>query len=177
LLTTNATSDYFGSGVAGTLNEDYELTSAGKPVNVQLPDGCPGGMITIPALPDAKNVVTTPGVMTYDTSTSLSDAAAYYQKQTAGAGWAKISDPDISQTSVLMEYNQGDQTMSITISTNAGVTTVNIFLIRGQPAPAVPSTTLPALPIPLPTGSLPAIPNIPLPPGVIPPISIPLPTP
>ena len=53
MLTTKGTPDYFGPGVAGTLTEDYELTDIGKPVNLQLPDGCPGGVVSIPSLPDA----------------------------------------------------------------------------------------------------------------------------
>ena len=66
------------------------------------------------------NVADNPGALSYDTSTSPADAAAYYQKQASGTGWTQLSDPDISQTATLMEYAQGDQTMNIAISTTAG---------------------------------------------------------
>jgi len=169
-LSSQGTADYFGPGVAGTLTEDYELTGIGKPVNLQLPDGCPGGVVTLPSLPDAQNVVTNPGSLSYDTATSLADAAAYYQKQATSLGWTPISDPDITPTNDFFEYTQGDQTMDITISTAATGSTVDIFIMRGgEPTPeALPpsssGTPIPNMTIPpIPSLSITAIPNMTLP--------------
>jgi hypothetical protein len=187
MLTTKGTSDYFGPGVAGTLTEDYELTDIGKPVNLQLPDGCPGGTVSLPSLPDAQNVVDNPGSLSYDTATSLADAAAYYQKQVSGLGWTPISDPDITPTNDFFEYAQGDQTMNITISTAAAGSTVDIFIFRGQPEPAalppsssgtpVPNMTIPPIPslsgTPMPNMTFPPIPSLsgtPIPNMTFPPI-------
>jgi len=55
LLTTKGNEDYFGDGNEGTLTWDYELTNVGKSLQIQLPD--------------ASNVVNTPGLLIYDTST------------------------------------------------------------------------------------------------------------
>ena len=178
-LTSQGVSDYFGAGVAGTLTEDYELTGIGKPANLQLPDGCPGGTVSIPSLPDAANVVSDPGSLSYDTATSLADAAAFYQKQAASLGWTPISDPDITPANDFFEYTQGDQTMDITIATAASGSTVDIFMFRGQPAPAAPlppvsGTRVPNL-TPIPNLTLPAIPSITIPTNTIPSLSTLLP--
>jgi hypothetical protein len=162
MLTTKGTADYFGAGVAGTLTEDYDLTDIGKPVNLQLPDGCPGGVVSIPSLPDAKNVVNYPGSLSYDTATSLADAAAYYQKQASSLGWTPLSDPDITPTNDFLEYTQGDQTMDITISTGAGGNTVDIFITRGgEPTPAALPPSSSGTPIP--NMTVPPIPSLPIP--------------
>lgn len=129
-LTQKGKSDYFGSGIEGTLTWDYELTDVGKPVTIQLPADCPMGMVNVPQLPDASNVVNTPGVLTYNTSTSIADAAAFYQKQIPTLGWKLQGQADITDTEALLDYRQNDQEMSIFIVTNAGVTVVNILLER-----------------------------------------------
>jgi hypothetical protein len=128
LLTTKANADVFGNGTEGTLSWDYELTDVGKPVKIKLPADCPGGMVAAPQLPGATNVINTPGVLTYDTSTSLADAAAFYQDKIPGLGWKLRGQADVTDTKALMDYTQGDQDMSIFITADAGVTTVNILL-------------------------------------------------
>ncbi len=134
LLTTKAKADYFGDGVEGTLTSDYELTDVGKPVEIQLPATCPGGMIDAPQLPDASNVDSEPGTLTYTTSTSMADAATFYQKQLPTLGWTLQGQADVSVADgkALMDFVQGTQDMSIFITSNAGVTTVNIMLTRVQ---------------------------------------------
>jgi hypothetical protein len=79
-------------------------------------------------LPGATNVINTPGVQTYDTATSLADAAAFYQDKIPGLDWKLRGQADVTDTKALMDYTQGDQDMSIFITADAGVTTVNILL-------------------------------------------------
>jgi hypothetical protein len=133
LLTTKATADYFGPGIAGTLTQDYELNGVGQPVSIGLPADCPAGMINAPRLPDATNVVNTPGSLSYDTATSLAEAAAFYQKQLPGLGWQPRDAADISATEALLDYTQGSQALTVSITTAAGVTNVNLVLGPAQP--------------------------------------------
>ena len=130
LLTTKATEAYFGDGIAGTLSLDYELTQLGQPVNIQLPAGCPGGMVNAPLLPGASHVVNSPGELSYQTSTSPADAAAFYQTQLAALGWTPIGPTDNSQTEASLDFQQTNQEMAVSITTDTGVTTVSIFLVR-----------------------------------------------
>ncbi len=132
LLTTQAKADYFGAGIEGTLTWDYELTGIGKPVTIKLPAGCPGGMINAPLLAGASNVVTIPGALSFDTSTSLTDAAAFYQKQIPALGWTLQNGAAVQATKAFMDFQQGGQDMTVFITAKAGVTTVNIMLTRVQ---------------------------------------------
>ena len=130
LLTSTGSADYFGEGIAGTLTQDYELSGVGEPVTIQLPAGCPGGKIDAPLLPGAANVVNTPGVLTYDTSSSVAEAAAFYQNQMAGLGWTLPNPADVTPTGASLYFQKGNQDLNVSITTNNGVTTVNLLLVR-----------------------------------------------
>ena len=61
------------------LSDELERTGAGETVTMQLPDGCPSGLIDVPMLPGATHGVNEPGVLTYDTAATLD-----YQKGKQG---------------------------------------------------------------------------------------------
>ena len=128
VLTTKGDANAFGKGIAGTLTWDYELTGANEPVAIQLPADCPAGMVNAPLLPDAANVQKLPGLLTYDTATSLADAAAFYQKQIPDLGWTQLDDPLITDTSVLLDYTQGDKSLTVIITAGDAGTKVDIEL-------------------------------------------------
>jgi hypothetical protein len=132
VLTTKGNANYFGEGIQGTLTWDYELTGANQPVAIQLPVDCPAGMVNTPQLADATNVRNVPGMLTYDTSTKLADAAAFYLKQIPGLGWAPLGDPAINDTTALLTFTQGDQEMTIIIIAGDGGTKVHIVLSNSQ---------------------------------------------
>ncbi|MDO8736156.1 MAG: hypothetical protein Q7K29_03635 [Thermoleophilia bacterium] len=129
LLTTKGNADYFGEGVAGTLTLDYELTGVNQPVALKLPGDCPAGMVNAPLAPNASNVVNVPSVLTYDTSTSLADVTAFYKKEIPALGWALTVEPTVTETTALMEFTQGNQTM--TIVNTAGATGTKVHIVVG----------------------------------------------
>lgn len=126
LLTTKGKADYFGEGIEGTLTLDYELTGVNQPVTFKLPGDCPAGMVNAPLAPNASNVVNVPSVLTYDTSTSLADVTAFYQKEIPVLGWTLNGEPTITETTALMEFTQGNHTMTIVITAGATGTKVHI---------------------------------------------------
>jgi hypothetical protein len=130
LVTTKGNADYFGKGIEGTLTWDYELTDVNQTVTFALPADCPAGMINAPLLPDASNVLKMPSVLTYDTASSLADAAAFYQKQIPDLGWALTGEPAITDTTALLSFTQGDQQMSVIVSTGDTGTVVHIVIVR-----------------------------------------------
>lgn len=132
LLTIKGNADYFGTGLDGTQTWDYELTNVGEPVSIQLPRDCPGGKVDAPQLPGASNAVDTPGALTYDTSTSLADAAAFYQKQAPALGWKLQGQAQVTDTQAFMDFQRGGQDMIVVVSADVGVTTVDITLVRKQ---------------------------------------------
>ena len=126
LLTTKGNADYFGEGVEGTLSRDYELTGIGQPVTITLPDDCPPGMLNVPQLPDAANVTNLPGLLRYETAASLADIAAFYQAQIPTLGWDVGGDPTFTDTSMIVDFTQGTVTLTVTATTDGGVTTVQV---------------------------------------------------
>jgi hypothetical protein len=132
VLTTQGDATYFGEGIEGTLTWDYELTDVNQPVTITLPDDCPAGMVDAPHLPDATNVLNMPSILAYDTASSLADAAAFYQEQIPNLGWALIGQPTIRETDALLEFTQGDQILTVIITTDAGTTSIKILLGKAQ---------------------------------------------
>ncbi|MGZ4723429.1 MAG: hypothetical protein ACXV8L_04360 [Ilumatobacteraceae bacterium] len=126
VLKTKGDANYFGEDIEGTLSWDYELTDIGQPVTITLPDDCLPGMLNVPQLPDASNVTNVPGLLTYQTATSLADIAAFYQAQMTPLGWTPGNDPTYTDTSMIEDFTQGTATLTVTASTDAGVTTVTI---------------------------------------------------
>jgi hypothetical protein len=132
LLTTKGNADYLGEGIEGTLNWDYELTDINQVVTFKLPDDCPAGMVNAPLLPDASNVLNMPGALTYDTSTNLANITAFYQKEIPNMGWDLAGEPTITDTTVLLNFIQGDQTMAIITTTGDNGTAIHMVLGNSQ---------------------------------------------
>ncbi len=131
-VTTSGNADYFGEGIEGTLTWDYELTDVNASLTFALPTDCPAGMLDAPLLPDASNILNMPSVLSYDTSTSLAEAAAFYRAQIPNLGWTLVGEPANSETTVLMEFTQGNQTLKVIITTNGVGTKIHIVLENVQ---------------------------------------------
>jgi len=129
VLTTEGDADYFGEGIEGTLTWDYELTD--QPVTFALPDDCPPGMVDAPLLPDASNILNMPGVLAYDSASSLADITAFYQSELPNRGWELTGKPTITETTALLDFTQADQTLTIVVTTGEAIA-VNILLGKSQ---------------------------------------------
>lgn len=128
LLTTKGTAEYFGVGIEGTLTWDYELSDVNAALTFVLPENCPAGIINVPQLPDASNILNMPGVLSYDTASNLTTAAEFYQKQIPGLGWTMIDDPAITETSETLNFTKGNQTMMLILTVGDHGTTVQVLL-------------------------------------------------
>ena len=135
LVTTKGNADYFGEGIEGTLSWDYELTNANQPLAIQLPSDCPPGLPNAPQLPDAANIQNVPGLLTYDTASSLADDAAFYQAQLPPLGWTLMGDPILTDTTALLDFTQSGKQLTIIITTGEAGTTVTIELGSASPSP------------------------------------------
>ena len=132
LLTTKGDEVYFGEGIEGTLTWVYELTDINQSFPINPPDDCPAGMVNAPLLGDASDVLNMPGLLTYDTSTSLADSVLFYQKEIPNMGWEPVSEPTITDTTAFLDFTQGNQTMAIIIAAGNHGTTINIVLGKAQ---------------------------------------------
>lgn len=132
VLTRKGKADFFGEGIEGTQTLDYELTDVNKDASITLPDDCPPGLVDAPILPDAANVSNAPGRLEYQTSSSIADAAAFYQQQIPGKGWTLNGDPAVTDKSAFLNYQQKNRNMLIFISVQDGKTIVTITMASTQ---------------------------------------------
>lgn len=130
VLTTEGDADYFGEEMEGALTWNYELTDVNQPVTITLPEDCPAGLVDAPLLPDASNVLNLPSVLTYDTASSVADAAAFHQEQIPILGWTLVSEPAITESTAMMEFTQENQAMTVIIIVGDQGTNVQILLAR-----------------------------------------------
>jgi hypothetical protein len=130
VLTTTGGADYFGEGTEGTATWDYALTDIDQPLTVEMPKDCPVGMVDAPLLPDATDVIGELGLLTYSTPASVADVAAFYQEQLPALGWQPPAEPRSDVTSVWLDYTQGDETLTLIVTADQGVTTVTVLLAR-----------------------------------------------
>lgn len=130
VLTTKGKADYFGDGIEGALSFDYELTAVNGPVEISIPADCPSGFVDAPQLPDASNVVSNLGVLTYETASSVQDAAAFYQQELPNAGWQAAGEPSITDKSALLAFERDSQSLTVSITAENGKASVLIALLR-----------------------------------------------
>lgn len=135
LLTRKGKAEYFGEGIEGTLTLDYELTDPNQPVTIELPDDCPPGFVDAPLLSDATNTSKSPGVLSYDTPSSIAEAADFYEQNIPGLGWQAQGEPAITDAIAILTYQRDDKLMMIVIKPGEAGTKVSITVSKLQVNP------------------------------------------
>jgi hypothetical protein len=130
LLTTKAGEEYFGPGIEGTVSVDYEMKDPNPSVEMDLPADCPPGLVDAPTMLDAANVQSFPGILSYDTKSSIADIVAFYQEQLLNSGWTLMDQSAATDTVTILTFTQGDREMQITIITGDAGTQVRITMDR-----------------------------------------------
>lgn len=152
LLTTSGDEDIFGEGFDGTLVLDYELTEVNQPISIPLPNDCPQGMVDAPLLADASDVLKVPGMLRYESATSLEEAAAFYQEQIPGLGWSLSYEPAVTETNTILDFVKGEQALSVIITTREQGTSIVILLtLAVELDPNAPLPDFPEMPPGFPT--------------------------
>ena len=131
-LTTTGKANYFGEGTEGALSFDYQLTVVNGPVEINIPADCPPGLVDAPRLGDASNILSNFGLLTYETASSVQDAAAFYEQELPNLGWQAAGEPSISDTSALLPFEKDGESMTVGVTAGNGITTVQIALSRSQ---------------------------------------------
>lgn len=116
LLTTTAGADYFGQGIEGAQTWEYDLTDVNQPVTIDLPAGCPGGLVDAPLMPSPQNVRPLPGVTIYTTAGSIQDVFAFYQTQLPSLGWGSMGDPVADEAMGTAVFEKGDQQLVVIVT-------------------------------------------------------------
>jgi hypothetical protein len=132
-LSTTAGPSYFGDGIEGTAVWSYELTEINQPQAINLPAGCPAGLLDVPALPDAADLVSEPGWLGYVTASPPGAVLEFYQAQLPPLGWQPAGAAITADSLAAQDFNRGDQQLSLTITTDASGTVVALALGPVQP--------------------------------------------
>ena len=129
-LTTKAGAEFFGPNTEGTITWDYELTGANQPVTIEVPQDCPAGLIDVPLLPDAANVRSLPGVLTYDSAMRPAEAGVFYRDKLPALGWELANTSLITDTAALLDFSQGHGNLTVIVSPKQARTAVRIVQTR-----------------------------------------------
>lgn len=116
VITKTGGENYFGEGMEGSMTWDYSLTDINQPLSLELPAGCPQGMVAAPLMPDAANVEQLPEVTHYTTSASVEQVLAFYAEELPALGWEVSGEPALAETTGLATYTLGDQQLTLFIS-------------------------------------------------------------
>ena len=101
--------------------------TSGTESSTQTPSGeCVAEAGTMLMLPDASQVQTMSGVLSYMTATSVEDAVAFYEEQIATFGGQVTSPMPTSNMMAMLNATQGGQVFSITIIAMGNTTNVTI---------------------------------------------------
>jgi hypothetical protein len=113
----------------GHIEWEYEIRDVNAPIAIEPPAGCEGTESEFPIMPDATDMTTMSGMVTYTSASSFDDVLAFYQKQMPADGWDDTGDPFISPGNAMLSYAKEGRTATITLSGEDGSVSV---LIMGE---------------------------------------------
>lgn len=133
-MTSEGGTDLFGDGIEGTITWQYELTDMNAPAPIEVPEDCPEGLIEAPMLPDAANIVDAPGLLTYDTASTVADVLAFYEEHGPEVGWVPAGEPAVGDTSASVDYSNGDDFVTLIVRTTDSGARVNLWPVTNPSA-------------------------------------------
>lgn len=131
-----------GRGVSSLLSGDeslegdifYQLDFTPVPSvgDITPPEGCAGvSEADYPILPDASNVATFAGFLSYNTAADLQATIDFYKLEMPAAGWTFLDETTITGYATL-RFSLGDRTASIVIVYDASSGTGNVIIGEEQ---------------------------------------------
>jgi hypothetical protein len=135
-LITRGGADYFGDGIEGLLTWNYTLVDANTPEPIAPPAGCPPSPAGLPQLPDAAQVTSMPGLLSYTTAAAPAEVAAFYQAQLPPLGWSPAPDaPVIGDQLARLRFTQAGQSLTLTALASDGGTAASVIWEAGSDMP------------------------------------------
>ena len=125
---------FFGnSQTDGTVRWSYELSEVNAPIKIEAPADCGLGE-DVPVLPDATNQVSMGGTTNYNTSKSLEEVVAFYEKELADRGWTKNDQGQLSADNMAqLAFTKDKSTLRLMIISDPGSNTTSVTLLTEQP--------------------------------------------
>lgn len=128
---------YFGEGIEGTMTWEFELSLPNQVAAIPLPDDCPLGLVDLPMLTNASEVVSQPGFTGYLTSSGPEDVAAFYEEALSAEGWEAIGESIVSDAGARLQFSNADRLLTISVGASGDGWSVWLGMERtATPAPA-----------------------------------------
>jgi hypothetical protein len=128
--TTTGDARYFGEGTSGTLTTRYELTDVGASVPIELPPGCPAGLIDAPTPADSTIVESLPGLLRLTTGGSVDATARLYRDTALAFGWRATDEAKIGIEFAALSFETTGLAIDVLITKGDGLTGVVITARR-----------------------------------------------
>jgi len=110
-------SETTGVGLEVEQSWTYELSQVNAVESVALPKGCMAVPVDIPAMPDAKDVSRSSGMMEYTTASSAFQVVDFYYHHLDSLGWTTKQEEPSGELKVPLglSFSHGDQRLSINV--------------------------------------------------------------
>ncbi|MCS7285783.1 MAG: hypothetical protein RMK30_07195 [Anaerolineae bacterium] len=108
--------DVFYEKGEGTLRWTWEVTDLNSPFTIEVPPECAQLQPEdIPILADASDMMTMEGFISYKSAASFQEAVKFYKEKMPANGWAPAEGSLEMENMVMLNFEKGDRTASVTI--------------------------------------------------------------
>jgi hypothetical protein len=106
LLKYSLTVETSGGDSPGVQTWEYSLSQINSASAVRLPDGCLTLPLDLPILPGAQDVTLRPGVARYNSVETQETAARFYRDEMSAAGWQAVPSDEMSEGALALTFIQ-----------------------------------------------------------------------
>ena len=106
---------------------EYELRDVNVSITIEPPAGCEATESEFPLMPDATNMSSFGGMVTYESSSSFDDVQAFYEEQMPAEGWSETGDSFITSGTAMLNYAKDGRTATVTLTDTDGAVSVLIM--------------------------------------------------
>ncbi len=99
---------YFGEGTQGTQRIEYTLREVGTRPEVVYPSGCRPILADVPAMDDAADIIRLPGMLDYNSTSSVDAIAAFYTDYFTSGGWKPAGDTRFADDRAVVIFARSD---------------------------------------------------------------------
>jgi hypothetical protein len=128
-LSFDAGADQFGEDTTGTRTLHYELSVPNEPIVIEPPADCPPP-VDAPLLADAANVLNRPGIVSFTSAMSVSDAVRFYTDELNADGWEQIALSNQTESNALLAFTKPSSTLTVLIGSQPDGISVRVLAAR-----------------------------------------------
>ncbi len=115
----------------GNIIMTFDISEVNQPITIEPPaeaEAQAGGRDDIPMLPDAEVDFASGEFISYQTASSVADAADFYQDEMPKIGWTADEGNTVFDENALLHYTKGSESADVIIGSDENGTTVLITI-------------------------------------------------